>query len=33
MQILRELARFLLKEYLHPREFFGKMVRNNVEIK
>lgn len=31
--ILRQVARFLLSEYLHPREFFGKMVKPNVEVK
>ncbi len=30
--ILRQVARFLLSEYLHPREFFGKMVKPNVEV-
>lgn len=33
IEILTSLARYLLKEYLHPREFFGKMVRSNVEVK
>ena len=33
INILRQTARFLLKEYLHPREFFGKMVKANVEVK
>lgn len=33
ISILRQTARFLLKEYLHPREFFGKMVKANVEVK
>jgi hypothetical protein len=23
----------LLKEYLHPREFFGKMIKPNQEVK
>lgn len=27
--LLRDLARFLLREYMHPREFFGKMVKAN----
>lgn len=31
--ILENLAKFLLAEYMHPREFFGKMVKNNVELK
>ena len=26
VKILRKLARFLLKQFLHPREFFGKSV-------
>ena len=26
MKILRKLARFLLKQFLHPREFFGKAI-------
>lgn len=26
IKILRKLARFLLKQFLHPREFFGKAV-------
>ena len=26
VKILRKLARFLLKQFLHPREFFGKAV-------
>ena len=30
--ILRQVARYLLKEYLHPREFFGKMVKSGVEV-
>jgi hypothetical protein len=25
--ILQQVARFLLKEYQHPREFFGKMIK------
>jgi len=33
LNILRSLARHLLKEYQHPREFFGRMVKNNIEIK
>ncbi len=33
IEILTAVARYLLKEYLHPREFFGKMVRQNVEVK
>ena len=32
MQILRQVARYLLREYMHPREFFHKMIKNNVEI-
>lgn len=31
--VLQDVARHLLKEYQHPREFFGKMVKKNVEIK
>ena len=30
--ILRQVARFLLSEYLNPREFFGKMIKTNVEV-
>jgi len=26
-KILRKLARFLLKQFLHPREFFGKAIQ------
>ena len=26
VKILRKLARFLLKQFLHPREFFGKAI-------
>jgi len=26
IKILRKLARFLLKQFLHPREFFGKAI-------
>jgi len=33
IEILKALAKYLLKEYLHPREFFGKMIRQNVEVK
>lgn len=33
LNILRSVARHLLKEYQHPREFFGRMVKNNIEIK
>lgn len=33
IQILESLAKFLLKEYMHPREFFGKMVKMNQQIK
>jgi len=32
LMILRQVARFLLSEYLHPREFFGKMIKTNVEV-
>jgi len=32
IEILTALAKYLLKEYLHPREFFGKMIKN-VEVK
>lgn len=31
--LLRQVARYLLKEYLHPREFFGKAIKNNQEVK
>ena len=31
--LIRDVARHLLKEYMHPREFFGKMVKNHQEIK
>ena len=31
--ILQAVARYLLKEYLHPREFFGKMIKPNQEVK
>jgi hypothetical protein len=33
IKILQDVAKFLLKEYLHPREFFGKSIKNNVEVK
>jgi hypothetical protein len=33
LRILQSIARHLLKEYQHPREFFGRMVKNNVEVK
>lgn len=33
IEILENVARHLLKEYQHPREFFGKMVKNNTEVK
>jgi len=33
IEILKALAKYLLKEYLHPREFFGKMIKQNVEVK
>lgn len=33
MEILKQVARFLLKEYQHPREFFAKFIKHNVEIK
>lgn len=33
LEILSLVARYLLKEYLHPREFFGKIVKQNVEVK
>jgi hypothetical protein len=33
IEILQEVAKFLLKEYMHPREFFGKIVKNNQEVK
>lgn len=26
VKILRKVARFLLKQFLHPREFFGKAI-------
>lgn len=33
LEILSLVARYLLKEYLHPREFFGKIVKQNVDVK
>ena len=33
IQLLEQVAKFLLKEYMHPREFFGKMIKNNHEVK
>lgn len=33
LEILQEVARFLLREYQHPREFFAKYIKPNVEIK
>jgi len=27
IKIMKKLARFLLKQYLHPREFFGKQIK------
>ena len=30
IKILRKLARFLLKQFLHPREFFGKSVTKEL---
>lgn len=33
MQIMIDLARYLLKEYMHPREFFGKAIKNLDEVK
>lgn len=33
IEIMRQVARFLLKEYMHPREFFGKAIKNYHEIK
>lgn len=33
IEIMQEVAKFLLKEYMHPREFFGKSVKNNQEVK
>lgn len=34
IKILRKLARFLLKQFLHPREFFGKAVtKENIKTK
>lgn len=32
MDLLKDVARFLLKEYQHPREFFAKYIKNNVDI-
>lgn len=29
IEILQDVARYLLKEYMHPREFFGKSIKNN----
>ena len=33
MEILVDVARYLLKEYQHPREFFAKYIKPNQEIK
>jgi len=33
IEILQKVARHLLKEYMHPREFFGKSIKNLQEIK
>lgn len=34
IKILRKLARFLLKQFLHPREFFGKAItKQNIKTK
>lgn len=34
LKILRKLARFLLKQFLHPREFFGKAIaKQSVKTK
>ena len=34
IKILRKLARFLLKQFLHPREFFGKSIKKeNIKTK
>jgi len=30
VKILRKLARFLLKQFLHPREFFGKTIKKEL---
>jgi hypothetical protein len=30
VKILRKLARFLLKQFLHPREFFGKTIKKET---
>ena len=30
LKILRKLARFLLKQFLHPREFFGKAIQKQT---
>ena len=32
MDLLKDVARFLLKEYQHPREFFAKYIKLNVDI-
>lgn len=33
IEILSSVAKFLLQEYMHPREFFAKAIKNNVEVK
>ena len=34
IKILRKLARYLLKQFLHPREFFGKAIsKENIKTK
>ena len=34
IKILRKLARFLLKQFLHPREFFGKaVIKEHIKTK
>ena len=32
LNILRITARHLLKEYVHPRDFFGKMIKAKQEV-
>ena len=33
LEILRVTARHLLKEFVHPRDFFGKMIKPKQEVK
>jgi hypothetical protein len=32
LEILSQVAKYLLQEYMHPREFFQKSIKNNVEV-